>query len=385
MKIAWVLLPISLLLACGRTPVSHAAAAQETSRGAMVLEIHNPAAQAEIKIAPVRKKSLIRNVTATAMIEPEPSMVARVAPRIQARVVRLIAEPGQAVNPGDPLVVLSSIELGKAKTNYLKAKSLELIASQHLEREQKLYADKIASKKDVLNARGEYDTALAELLASREFLRSLIPETDIEKITWSNEQSRPLSEFTLISPIAGTLVKRELTPGSIIQDDADVLTVMNLDRIRVLVDVFEHDLARMRIGAPAIVTVEAYPNERFTGTVTAIADTVDRATRTVRARIDVPNPGHRLKPGMFANAEITTAGKGGSVLSVPESAVFDIDGRQSVFVALDDNRFAVTSVEVGETSDGDAQILAGLHEGQRIVAQGGLRMKAIALNQVASQ
>jgi cobalt-zinc-cadmium efflux system membrane fusion protein len=383
MKTAYFLLSMSILLACTKPPSSHASA-QDSSPPASILEVHNPAAASEIRLAPARKKPLAGFVSATAIIEPDPSMVARVSPRIQARVVRLIVELGQSVKPGDPLVVLSSIELGKAKTDYLKAKSLESIAAQHLEREQKLYDDKIASKKDVLNARADYDTALAEFQAARELLRSLIPEADIDRIGWSNKQSLPLSEFTLISPIAGTVVKRDLTPGAIIQEDADVLTVMNLDRIRVLVDVFEHDLSTLRVGEPATITVEAYPNERFTGTVASIGDTVDRTTRTVSARIDVPNPGHRLKPGMFANANIATADKSGSVLSVPVSCIFDIDGQKSVFVELDANRFAVTPVKIGEVSSEDAQILSGLHEGDKVVAQGGLLLKAMALNQVAS-
>ncbi len=383
MKISYILLSVTLLLACTKPPVSHASA-QDSPKGVAILEMHDTAAAPEIRMAPVRKKPLMDNVTATAIVEPEPSMVVRVAPRIQARVVRLIVELGQAVKPGDPLVVLSSIELGKAKTDYLKAKSLESIAREHLDREQKLYSDKIASKKDVLNARGEHDTALAEFQAAREFLRALIPEADIDRIGWSNRQSQPLSEFTLISSIAGTVVKRDLTPGAIIQEDADVLTIMNLDRIRVLVDIFEHDLAILRVGESAVVTVAAYPNERFTGTVASIGDTVDRSTRTVIARIDVPNPGHRLKPGMFANARIATPGKNGSVLSVPASAIFDIEGRKSVFVGLDGERFAVTPVEVGEVSSDDVQILSGLHEGDKVVAQGGLPLKAMALNQVAA-
>src|SRR5262249_39134579 len=155
----------------------------------------------------------------------------------------------------------------------------------------------------------------AEFQASREFLRTLIPEADIDRIGWSNTGGEPLSQFTLFSPIAGTVVKRDLTPGAIIPDDPDVLTIKDLDKVRVLVNVFEHDLAMLRPGEPATIRVEAYPLEKFTGHVASIGDVVDRATRTVQARIDVPNPDHRLKPGMFANAEIVTGGRGGDVLS----------------------------------------------------------------------
>jgi len=381
MRKAYILLCLALLMGC-RGAVTPPPAPESSDSG--VIDVRDVAAASDIRIVPVRRRAMTESITATAIIEAEPSMVARVSPRIEARVVRLIAELGQRVKAGDPLAVLSSIEMGKAKTNYLKTKSLESIAAQHLEREQKLYAGKIASMKEVLNARGEHDSALAELQASREFLRSLLPDADIQKLAWSNERSRPLSEFTLVAPIEGTVVKRDLTPGAIVHDDADVLTIMNLDRMRVLVDIFEHDLAMVRLGAPANISVEAYPSARFTGTVASIGDTVDRTTRTVKARIDVDNPGHRLKPGMFANAEISATGATSSVLSVPSSAIFNLAGKPSVFVATSENRFTVTSVQVGESGGEDVQILSGLHEGDEVVAEGGLPLKAMVLNQVAS-
>jgi hypothetical protein len=87
---------------------------------------------------------------------------------------------------------------------------------------------------------------------------------------------------------------------------------------------------------------------------------------------------------MFANAEIATAGKGGSHLCVPASAIFEINGEKAVFIGLGENRFAVTRVEIGEVSSEDIQIVSGVREGDKVVAQGGLLLKAIALNQVAS-
>ena len=382
MKMVHLALPCALVvIGC---KAAAAPAPLQNSNGSGVLEVRNPAAASEIRVAPVRKRAMMGSLSATAMVEADPSMVARVSPRLEARVVRLIVELGQQVKAGDPLVVLSSIEMGKAKTDYLKAKSLESIAGQHLAREQKLYADKIASQKEVLNARAEYDSALAELQASREFLRSLMGDADIEKITWSNAQSRPLSEFTLISPIAGTVVKRDLTPGSIIHDDADVLTVMNLDRMRVQVDVFERDLATMRVGQAATIAVAAYPDQRFTGTVASVGDLVDRNTRTVRARIDVPNPDHRLKPGMFATAEIVTGGNRSAVLSIPSSAVFNLEGKDLAFLATGKNRFTRAPVQLGATDDDEVQITSGLHEGDQVVVEGGLLLKAMALNQVAA-
>ncbi|HVN27693.1 MAG TPA: efflux RND transporter periplasmic adaptor subunit, partial [Candidatus Binataceae bacterium] len=221
MKPVYLLFAIALpMLGC---KTSAATPPSDDAGVSAVLEIHNPAAASEIKVAPVRKQALGGSLATTAVLEPEPTMVARVSPRIEARVVRLIVELGRQVKAGDPLVVLSSIELGKAKTDYLRARSLEAIAAQHLAREERLYADKIASQKDVLNARAARETALAELQAGRETLRSLIPDTDLESLSWSNEQARPLSEFTLRAPIAGVVAKIDLIPGSIIRNDADAL------------------------------------------------------------------------------------------------------------------------------------------------------------------
>ena len=87
---------------------------------------------------------------------------------------------------------------------------------------------------------------------------------------------------------------------------------------------------------------------------------------------------------MFANAEIATAGKSGSVLSVPASAIYEMDGQKSVFVGLGGNRFTATRVAVGATSSDDVQIVSGLREGDKVVVQGGLLLKAIAVNKVAS-
>ena len=151
-----------------------------------------------------------------------------------------------------------------------------------------------------------------------------------------------------------------------------------------MIDVFEHDLARVKVGQGATVTVSAYPDERFNGTVASVGDIVDPTTRTLRARIDVANPGHRLKPGMFANAEIATAGAAGAVLSVPSSAIFNLGGKDSTFVAMGRNRFTVTSVETGAAGEDQTQITSGLHEGDEIVVEGGLLLKAMTLNQASA-
>jgi cobalt-zinc-cadmium efflux system membrane fusion protein len=339
-------------------------------------------ARRELVLTPAMRKPVMTRITATAIIEPNAGAVAEVTSQIPARVVKLVAQLGEKVGTGEPLAIMSSVELGQAKTEYLKARSLEDITNQHLRREQDLYAKKITPMKDLLEARAQHDAALAEYKAARERLRLLIPASQISKLQWS-DNGQPLSEFPLTSPIAGTLVKRDLSIGAMVDRNGPApLVIINLERVWVIASVFEHDLATLKIGAEVNVTADAYSDRVFSGQITYIGDEVDRSTRAVRTRIEVPNPDHLLKPGMFAKASIA-AGNSRDVLVTPESAIYQIDGRQVVFVAAGNDGFEVRPVQVGSRGDGTVEILAGLQPGDVVVAKGGLALKSLIANQAA--
>ena len=369
----------TILLAIATLPVFPAAAAQEQAAGSVIKLSSDAQASHEIAVAPVVRKQVADEIAATATVEPDADNIAYVTPRIRARVVKIIVEPGQRVNPGDPLAVLNSIELGQAKSNYLKAKSLEDIAVKHVEREQRLFADKISAEKDVLDAQANQAAALAELRSAREALRALLPQSQIDSLRWS-EKGAPLSDFTLTAPIAGTVVKRNLTLGSEVSPDAQVVTIINLDNVWVDVNVFEHDLAGLRLGAKAVISVDAYPDDRFAGVVSYIGDTVEKSTRTVPARIDVSNLAHLLKPGMFATATIEGTSGSRKVLTAPASSVFDVDGRKSVFVQVAPGSYQVRYVVLGERGQNDIEIVSGVNEGEQVVMRGGLVLKSMLMN-----
>jgi cobalt-zinc-cadmium efflux system membrane fusion protein len=373
---------LALLLAVAPPAMAGASTEKMPADGVISLG-QGSKALADLKFAEIKRKQLSNLITATAVIEPDAHKIAHVTSRIRARVLKLIAEPGQEVKPGDPLAVLSSIELGQAKAEYLKARVLEQIAAQHLAREERLFKDKIAAAKDVLEARANHEIALALYQSTREALRLLISPKELQSLKWS-ENGEPLSDFTLTAPIAGTVTKRNLTIGAFVSGDESVITIIDLRNVWVLVNVFEHDLSTLQIGEPAEVTVEAYPDDHFRGVVSYIGDTVDRATRTVQARIDVPNPERRLKPGMFAAAQITTTERQSRVvLTAPASAVYDINGQKSVFVEVSSDHFAVRPVKLGSAGHADIEILSGVNEGEHVVSEGGLALKAMLVNGAA--
>ncbi len=155
---------------------------------------------------------------------------------------------------------------------------------------------------------------------------------------------------------------------------------MNLDHVWVLANVFEHDLAALAVGAAAQIKVEAWPEQTFEGVVSYLSDTVDPATRTVQARIDVPNPEHRLKPGMFAHAEIRTSGGGREVLAALASAIYEVNGAKAVFVQTAPHVFTVRPVVLGSAGHEEVEVLSGLQSGDQVVTHGGLVLKALLVN-----
>jgi membrane fusion protein, heavy metal efflux system len=357
-----------------------AALSVHAQAAAQFVQISAPSqARRQLVLSPVMRKAITGRISATAMVEANAGAVAQVTSEIPARVVKLVAQLGQRVSRGEPLVIMSSVELGEAKTGYLKARSLEGITSQHLRREQELYAKKISPLKDLLEARAQHDSALAEYKAAREKLRLLIPASQISELQWSGN-GQPLSEFPLISPIAGTLVRRDLSIGSMIDRNSSApLTIINLERVWVMANIFEHDLATLKTGDQVDVTADAYTDKVFSGQMTYIGDEVDRRTRTVQTRIEVANPEHLLKPGMFAKASIS-AGDSREVLAAPESAVYQIDGHSAVFVAAGNDGFEVRPVRLGSRGGGTVEILSGLKQGELVVEKGGLALKSLIAN-----
>jgi cobalt-zinc-cadmium efflux system membrane fusion protein len=339
-------------------------------------------ARRELVLASVTRKPVTARITATAIIEPNADAIAEVTSEIPARAVKLVAQLGEKVEAGEQLAIMSSVELGQAKTEYLKARSLEGITNQHLRREQDLYAKKITPMRELLEGRAQHDAALAEYKATREKLRLLIPASQISKLEWS-DNGQPLSEFPLISPISGTLMKRDLSIGAMIDRNGPApLIVANLERVWVIANVFEHDLTSLKTGDQVNVTVDAYTDKVFSGQITYIADEVDRSTRAVRTRIEVRNPDHLLKPGMFAKASIAT-GDSHEVLVAPESAIYQIDGRRVVFVAARNDGFEVRSVQLGGSGNGSVEVLSGLRAGEVVVEKGGLTLKSLIANKAA--
>jgi cobalt-zinc-cadmium efflux system membrane fusion protein len=171
--------------------------------------------------------------------------------------------------------------------------------------------------------------------------------------------------------------------GQPVGTDHTIASIADLSEVWFLARVFEKDLGRLELQAPAEVTLNAYPHERFDGKVEYIGKQIDPVARTVNARIRLTNKEDHLRLGLFGTAHVVVRGPAGAsndpVLVVPRSALTEIAGKKVVFVRVTDGEFETHEVTVGDAAAGRVRILAGLREGEQVVVDGAFTVKSVLL------
>lgn len=324
--------------------------------------------QEGITLETVQPQSVKQTITLTGTIVPNQNTIAKVAPRLPGRIAEVRVGLGEHVKAAQTLAVLESIELGEAHAAYHQAKSEASLAEASLDRATQLTVEDIVPKKDYLRAKADAERAQAALAAAADTLRLLGVAPG-----GADSQQRDAA-YPLIAPFTGTIIEKKAVRGELAKPDESLFTVADLSMVWVEADVYEQDLATVNVGMPARITVAAYPDREFSGELTYLADTMDTATRTVKARISVPNADRTLKPGMFATGALVSSASA-RALVVPEQAVMLLQGQTAVFVATDKG-FAARAVETRAAADGRVRITSGLAPGERIAASGVYALKA---------
>ena len=236
-----------------------------------------------IATSAVERRLLSREIRTVGIVEYDETRRAFIASRIKGRLDRLIVNyVGQKVNKGDPLVWIYSPDLLVAQD--------ELLVAMRQMREDR--------------AGSQFDTAVgASVLeaARRKLVLWGITEAQVEEII---RRGKADTHLTIYSPIEGIVTEKKVLEGGYVDEGTDVLTIADLSNVWMQAKVFEDQISGVQVGTAVEVTSVAYPNEIFAGTITFISYTVDPATRTLAARVEISNPDFKLKPGMYANASI---------------------------------------------------------------------------------
>ncbi|WP_296447193.1 efflux RND transporter periplasmic adaptor subunit [Rhodoferax sp. UBA5149] len=320
-------------------------------------EDNDPAAARQIKISTdkvqklgVRTEAaqlrvLDRAVRAAGRIEPDERRLFSIAPKFEGYVERLhVNVTGQPVGRGQPLFEVYSPELVSAQREYA-------IAAQGVE-----------SLKEAGSPAQSGMKQLAE--SSLQRLKNWdISEEQIKALAKSGESRRTL---TFRSPVAGIVIEKKAVQGMRFMPGEALYQIADLSAVWVVADVFEQDIALVKSGAKAKVKIYAYPDKLFEGRVTYVYPTLKAETRTVAVRVELANPGLLLKPGMFAQVELSASSKG-TVVTVPASAVIDSGTRQMVLISQGEGRFEPREVKLGSRNDNYVEVLDGVKDGDKVV------------------
>ena len=323
-----------------------------------------------VVVTQVTKQRLAGAISATGKVEANADRIAHVSPRISGKIVSVKASLGDSVAAGQVLATLDSVELGEALSRYQQSKTKLALAQSNMDRVKILVDKKIAARKEILQAETDYRMAQTELSTDEERLMLY----GVSAASLKGEQKRPL--LPVRSPIGGIITEKHAIVGELSDPATSLYTVADLSSVWVMVDIHEKDLAKVRRGQNATVVVGAFPDMKFRGRINYLADVVDEGTRTVKARVEVANPGRKLKPEMFATVELAMAGDAPPVLALPEDAVQELNGKKVVFVAESDTEFASRDVALGRASGGMVEVLSGVKEGERYAAKGAFILKS---------
>ena len=342
-------------------------------------------AQLKIETVGERPSSEAAGQMATGVVQANTYKETPVASLVGGIVRSVNAELGQNVRRGQRVAVVFSNELADAQSRYLTALAALDEHHRHHLRTIKLVEIGAASRQDLEMATSQYREAESNLANLRQKL--LLLGMTPQRIDSLNSTSQISSEVTVPSPSSGTVTSRTVNPGEVIEANKELMRVTDLSTVWVVGQVYEKDLATVRVGSGANITSDAYPGRVFRGRVSYVDPKIDPATRTAQVRIELNNPRQILKIGMYMNVAFAALGAAEKTTPfVPKNAVQAIGNQQFVFIAGEKpNEFVLRAVRLGPESNGFYPVLEGLNTGERIVNEGSFMLRAEWLKQHPTQ
>jgi cobalt-zinc-cadmium efflux system membrane fusion protein len=322
--------------------------------------------------------------TFTGEVKLSEGKTVHVSAPLPGTVRRVFVDIGSHVNAGNPLVEIDSHEVAEAKGEYLKKEAARNLAQRTAEREKKLFEKKISAEAEVLEARARLSGAEVELSNARtRLLRLGVPETEIAAMEHKS-LDRTAGLLVVRAPQAGTVLEKHASPGEHIEPGKDLFLLTDLAEVWVWVDLREGDIpsmARRTNGSggklPAIV--RAPDGREYRGTLDVLSGTMQEQTRTLKARVVVPNPDGLLRPGMFVTIRVFFPGGEGRALAVPKASVLSDEGRSFVFVHQEGEYWVRRPVTVGRNVGDMVEIVSGISPGQKVIAGGAFLLKSDVL------
>ena len=303
-------------------------------------------------------------------IEADETRLARISAPVTGRIVELEAVEGQRVRKGQVLATIYSTELASAQSGFLKAHTQLQAAERAVGRATQLLQADVIGKAELQRRESERVQASADLAAAREQLRVLgFSDVDIDKLG----QSRTLNSTShILSTIDGIVLERSATIGQVVQAVQTVFVISDLSRVWLIADVPEQSSGNLRVGKLVEAEIPAFPGEKIRGQLSFVSAMVNPETRTVRTRMNLPNPQWRYKPAMLANITLMDGAERRTV--VPVTAVVRENNEDYVFVETAPNTFTLRKVELGEETGDIRVVMGGVSTADKVVMDGAFHL-----------
>jgi cobalt-zinc-cadmium efflux system membrane fusion protein len=381
------------LAACGRhapggTP-SPEAADPGTSRGEArdgTLRV-TPALQQKwgVTTAEPARSAAAATVSLPGVLRLDERHTAQITSLLEGQVVSLGAELGAAVRKGQRLATIHAPALAQAKTAFLQAAARAELTSREHERARILLQQEAIDQKEAARRKADFEQARTDYAVAESSLHSFgLDQAQVDALLGRARQQaegnrhEDLADpyLRLTSPLDGRIIARDVIAGQHVLPDLALFTVSDLSRLWAVLDAREPDLPFLAEGGVVRIRTSLYPDRTWDGRILHVGDVVDEKSRTVKVRVDTPNPGVLLKPNMFVQAEVVGAPSTREVLTVPSDAVQTINGEPVVFVRIAPDRFAARPVEAGGRTGDRRVITKGLDGSEIVVVTGAFNLKA---------
>ena len=296
----------------------------------------------------VKRESLTRTIRAVAQVQIDETKIARIHVKIAGWVDKVHVDfIGKLVRKGQALFSLYSPDLVATQQEYLIARRAE---------------------KDLASAPFEEVSRGAETLLQAARQRLRLWDMSDEQIRQLDETGEVNRTTTMYSPIDGFVLKREVFERTYITPETELYEIADFSTVWVNAEIYEYEVPYVKVGQSAQMTLSYFPGKSYTGNIVYIYPTVDPMTRTVKVRLEFPNPNFQLKPDMFADVQLNIGY--GTQTVVPQEAVLDSGSEQIVFVAMGDGYFEPRRVQLGPRLEDRIVVLSGLKAGETIVTSG---------------
>jgi len=384
----------------------------------------------KIEIVGVTQRSAVAPLLVTGAVEVNQQQTQTVTPLVGGRVERVVVALGDRVRTGAILAIVASPQIAEMRGNLRTAETRLSLAQRNLARVQRSenrvavlqakakldetestlqrvrrlvelgagagkdllaaeaayktakaeydFQTNIALSREVQQAQAEFETAQAEVAQLRESLGALGAPLDESE----RGNRRNISLIPLRAPISGAVTERLVNAGAGIEAGKPLFTIANLSSVWVIANVPEAQVGLLRIGAPAEVRSAAPGRNAIAGRINYIDPQLNEDTRTARVRVEVPNPGERLKAGMFVDVgfQVGVVGTLSAELVVPSEAIHRIADRTVVFIPKSEpGHFEVRDVQIEGEVEGYSRVISGLSLGDRVVTKGGFTLNSLLM------